>query len=99
LEHFPLLQVFLEKSPPQCVPSALFFPATHLMVVPLFLHLDWVLHGPGLVAEQTDPAGRKVHWLVQQSALEPATPESHCSPASRSPFPQTDLAAPEAKSI
>jgi len=64
---------------------------------PLLAHLDLVSQGPGLVVEQTDPTGKKVHTDVQQSVLGLLLPASHCSPASTIPFPHTGLAAPDEK--
>jgi len=67
--------------------------------VVLVLQRSLVLQGPGLVGEQTDPEGRKVHKLVQHLArAAPAKPGSQASPASITPSPQTDLAAADAKS-
>jgi len=97
LVQTPFWQVFLEKSPPHLLPEALDFPATQVSIPFLMVQRDLVLQGPGLVVEQVDFTGRYVHTDVQHLVLGNAAPESHCSPDSTIPFPQTAWAAPEEK--
>jgi len=64
----------------------------------LIWHRDFVLHFPGLEAEQEEPFGRYVQVLVQHTVFGSLVPASHCSPVSTIPSPQTDLGAPDEKS-
>jgi len=98
LEQVPsALQVFLEKIPPfpHLVPTFFGCPGVHtgVRLANEFRHFGLFVHL--LVAlPQGEPAGRVVQKAVQHLVLGTASPASHSSALSTTPFPHTAATAP-----